>query len=189
MGVLEHAAKIVTRTTSMSDEARMSSANASRERRAGRVLLVLGCPANPDGSPRPPLARRLGRALELHRRFDRAPLVVSGGKVHGPVEAETMARWLVERGVPEALLRLEREARSTIDNVRLSLPLIELNATIHLVTEQFHMRRARILTERLARRPVVPEPVDDALRGWKRVHTAALERIKLARDLATLRTG
>lgn len=149
-------------------------------------MLVLGCPAHADGTPRPPLARRLERALALHQRFSAAPIVLSGGDVHGPVEADAMASWLVDRGVPASLLRLEREARCTLDNVRLSLPLIAAAARIHVVTERFHIRRARILIERVAGRAVIPEPVEDGLSGWPRWRTATLEQLKLARDLASL---
>jgi uncharacterized SAM-binding protein YcdF (DUF218 family) len=147
--------------------------------------LVFGCPAFPDGTPRPPLARRLQRALEVARRFPYAQLVLSGGAVLGPVEAEVMARWLEARGVASARLHLEPVARDTADNAWRGVAMAsELGAArITVVTERFHAWRAQAWVRLAVRKTELPASVDleaapDDLGPWRRVTRAVAERIK-----------
>jgi uncharacterized SAM-binding protein YcdF (DUF218 family) len=72
-------------------------------------------------------------------------VVVSGGRVSaGVVEADALATELERAGVPRSALLLERASRTTLDNARLTAPLLaEIGAhRIGLVSCDWHLARA-----------------------------------------------
>lgn len=58
-----------------------------------------------------------------------------------------MARWLVERGVLPQRIVVEDRSQNTRENARFTIPVLaDLDVrAVTLVTEAFHMRRARML--------------------------------------------
>jgi uncharacterized SAM-binding protein YcdF (DUF218 family) len=136
---------------------------------AGRVIAVFGCRVGDDGVPSPALERRLVRALLEAQRQPQALLLVSGGTVHGQVEARAMHRWLVEAGIAATRILVEPEARDTEENAAFTARLLagrELGEVL-LVTDRFHMRRSRLLLALALRRclshpvTVAPAPAAD----------------------------
>lgn len=90
-------------------------------------------------------ADRVVAAVYLWRagRLDR--LVLSGGLVEGMSEAELMARFAVDLGVPRAALLLEPDSRTTRENaegVAHVLRANRLGPEITLVTSALHLPRA-----------------------------------------------
>lgn len=78
-------------------------------------------------------------------------LIFSGGAVRGPeAEAVVLARYAVEQGYSGRIL-LETESRSTEENIRNSIPLLEDADEIAIVSNALHAERARGLLR--ARRP------------------------------------
>jgi len=78
-------------------------------------------------------------------------LIFSGGAVRGPEpEAEILARYAVAQGFPGRIL-LEAQSRSTEENIRNSIPLLEDAEEIAIVSNALHAERARGLLR--ARRP------------------------------------
>lgn len=164
--------------------------------RADHVVVVLGCAANPDGTPRPALQRRLDRALQELAADPRAVVVVTGGAVwNASSEAAAMKRYLVEHGVDPARVVLEDQARLTLENAELSAPLVQRIGAkkLTLVTERYHMNRSRKLFDSalaeagLAHVKVRESAAPDTLAGFDRLKKAVHELQALARDVVNQR--
>ncbi|MDT7800110.1 MAG: hypothetical protein QOI78_3543 [Actinomycetota bacterium] len=118
------------------------------------AIIVLGCGLAGDRVP-PLLAGRLDRAIRLYEREPARPLlVVSGGKGPGEsvTEAEAMHGYLRERGVPEDRIRLENQATTTEENLRLSaalLPQAGRAGRVLAVTSNYHVFRTAVECRRL----------------------------------------
>ena len=115
------------------------------------AILVFGAAVDRDGTPRGPLTRRLRRALVEAAADPGAMVIVSGGRVRGrPAEATIMRDWLVAEGLDAGRILLEPEARSTHENARHCADLIADRGfrRVTLVTERFHVLRARFLLAR-----------------------------------------
>lgn len=127
-----------------------------RKRTGHTAIVVLGAGV-PGGRVTPLLAGRLDRALKLYRRAaakGASPLVVASGG-QGPdepaSEAEVMANYLRERGIPDEALLEERESTSTWENLRLSSALLAergVTGRLLVVTSSYHVPRAAILSRR-----------------------------------------
>lgn len=124
--------------------------------RAGKVdyLIVLGAGIWPDGRPTLALTYRLDEAIHYYQ--DKGPLkiIVSGGQgVNEPFsEAQAMADYLMERGVPASDILIEDRSTSTMENFKFSRELLGKDVPkptrIIFITNDFHVLRSRILAER-----------------------------------------
>jgi uncharacterized SAM-binding protein YcdF (DUF218 family) len=158
---------------------------------SGTAIVVFGAAVSPTGVPLLPLIRRLRVAAQEAARAPDAMVIVSGGRVHGrPAEAPAMRDWLVAAGVAEGRIVLEPQAGSTLENARRCADIVASGRirTVMLVTERYHLRRARLLLCRaLARRRLRIElrvcAAADDLSARERLRTTAVEVLKLARDL------
>jgi len=159
------------------------------------AILVFGAAVDHDGTVRRPLARRLSRALAEAAADPAALVIVSGGSVDGrPAEAPIMRDWLVAQGLDPARILVEAEARSTAENARYCVDLVVAGGfrRITLVTERFHMLRARFflghaLTSRGLRVELRISEAPDHLGAFQRIATSVREVIKLAVDLGRRR--
>ncbi|OZB83837.1 YdcF family protein [Microbacterium sp. 13-71-7] len=116
---------------------------------AWRTVLVLGY-GNRGARANAVNRFRVRAALRTLRGEDDV-LVFSGGAVRGPEpEAEILARYAVAQGFPGRIL-LEAQSRSTEENIRNSIPLLEDAEEIAIVSNALHAERARGLLR--ARRP------------------------------------
>ena len=101
------------------------------------------------------LAARLDLALELyHRSGEQALLVVSGGQGDDETvsEAEAMARYLSEKGVPEEKILREDQSRSTEENLLNAMSLLSARGgagRLALVTSGYHLYRCLLIAKRL----------------------------------------
>ena len=119
------------------------------------VMIVLGCQVREDG-PSVLLRDRLEEALAYWEDHPDITIVVSGGQ--GPneptTEARAMADYLMEGGVAEDQLLLEEGSHNTNQNLRGSLAVLEEAGIdpsdgVILVSNGFHLTRARMLAERI----------------------------------------
>ncbi len=122
-------------------------------------------------------------AVELYRAGLAPRMVITG---HGPTGEEepewrSYLAYALEQGVPESAMLIERDARNTADNFRLSAELIGLEwgwesiGSMAVVSRPFHARRARMTARRF-----FPEKVelvmlspDDGVQAhdwWKSVY-------------------
>jgi uncharacterized SAM-binding protein YcdF (DUF218 family) len=104
------------------------------------AIVVLGAPLGRGGRVTDIVAERAAAAAALWRAGG-APLVCPTGRG----EADAIADLLVAAGVPEAALRVERDARNTYENALRSAALLAADdvRAVWLVTQPFHGRRAR----------------------------------------------
>jgi uncharacterized SAM-binding protein YcdF (DUF218 family) len=133
------------------------------------ALVVFGNKVERDGKPSPSLASRLDKALALYRE-GRAPwVIVSGGLgKEGWDEAEVMADYLAEGGIPRAAILIDRVGNNTYLTALHTASLAEEHhlRRFLLVSHFYHLPRARLMFQRL---------------GMQEVHLAHAERF-VARD-------
>ena len=126
--------------------------------RRADFVVVLGSGLAGDRVP-PLLAGRLERGLRayqtLARRRGASPVViVSGGKGSDEKisEAEAMARYLIERGLPEDQVVREDQSRTTEENLAFSQAIMARSVPGYrciIVTSNYHVFRAAIIARRL----------------------------------------
>lgn len=115
-------------------------------------VLVLGCKIRPDGSLYPLIRARVDRAIEfVNAQYQatgkRAVLIPSGGKGSDEpmAEAEAMARYMREQGVPEEYILPEDRSTTTRENMAFSRALIGKEAKAAFSTSSYHVYRGGIL--------------------------------------------
>jgi uncharacterized SAM-binding protein YcdF (DUF218 family) len=107
------------------------------------AIVVLGAPLGPGDALTPILAERVTAAAALWRAGG-GRLVLATGGITGRAtraEADVIAAALRDRGVPDVLT--ERASRTTLDNARMSRPVLEAHGarSLWIVTQPFHGRR------------------------------------------------
>lgn len=108
------------------------------------AVLVLGYPSREDGRPSGIQRLRVAAGVGAMRRHECERIVVSGGSVHTrPVEAATMAALAEQAGVPKTAIVVEDQARTTWENVSLSLPLLPEGDAILVASDALHAQRGR----------------------------------------------
>ena len=121
------------------------------------VGLVLGNTVNTDGTPSPRLRARLDKTLELYREGYFPTIIVSGGiGVEGYDEAKVMGDYLVSHGVPADQIIIDSEGINTYTSAKNTLQMIrESNKkSVFVISQYFHLPRARLALERLGISPV-----------------------------------
>ena len=135
------------------------------------AIVILGAAVWPDG-PSPTLRRRCahGAALFLAGRGDR--VVVCGGLGrHPPTEAEVMAGVLTGLGVPGDAIVLEDRSTNTAENLAFAKALLDpvTEPDILIVSDAFHLPRARLLGRRLGWQVAVSAPPVQGARAWPQI--------------------
>ena len=125
-------------------------------------LIVLGCAIRKDGTPTPLLRGRLDRALafaaEQEKRTGKAPIfVLSGGQGADECisEAESMRRYLADRGVPADRMILEDKSADTAENMAFSkekILAVNPEARIAFSTTNYHVFRSGLKARRVKMR-------------------------------------
>ena len=133
------------------------------------AIMVLGA-AQYDGRPSPQLAGRLDHAADLYADGVAPTIVVTGGNIPGDrfTEAEASAAYLIDEGVPEAVIVQVGEGNTTYDSVAAAVPVLETLGIdeVALVTDPYHALRARLITEELGLAVDVASVPDSVVRGW-----------------------
>lgn len=115
------------------------------------AVIVLGCAVN-GTVPTQPLAARLDKAVEYHKKNPNSYIIVSGGQGYQEKisEAECMYNYLAKRGVNADKIIKEQKATSTNENIIYSKELIRNLPDIKdicIITNDFHIFRAKRLAE------------------------------------------
>ena len=111
----------------------------------GDLALVFACAGNTESE------RRVARAAELWHQAVVPVLLMTGGGAKTPVEAELVAGWARDRGVPDERLLLEKASSNTFENAELSRRLLEEKGRLEehdrllLVTSSWHMLRVHAI--------------------------------------------
>lgn len=121
-----------------------------------RAMIILGCKVEESG-PTQMLKDRLNTALDYLNGLDSPiPVIVSGGQgLDEPeTEAAAIADYLSQAGYNEAYIYLEDNSHNTAENLGYSVALLEslsldpAEDEILIVSNGFHLTRARMLAER-----------------------------------------
>ncbi len=106
-------------------------------------VIVLGAQVL-NGKPSVVLQYRLDKAIEYLNDNPETICVVSGGKGKNEPyeEAYGMGRYLRENGIPKARLLFETESKTTEENLKNCRGMIPEDATVGIITNDFHMFRA-----------------------------------------------
>lgn len=146
--------------------------------RCARV--VLGFPARRDGRLHPIQKWRTEMAKRAFDSLGAERIVFSGGPSRGrPSEAETMAAYAMQLGVPATSVRTETKAMSTWQNIAFSLPIVEGFDRLAIVSDPLHAARGRRFVR--SQRPDLAAHLVSAgeyrllERPWLKVPTAVYE--------------
>lgn len=113
-----------------------------------RAVVVLGAGLRGE-TPSDLLCRRLDAAYEVYRQNPDILVVVTGGQGRGETipEGVAMARYLLQKGVPETQILVEDKSTSTEENLLFAQRLlaqqgVEKDQPVAVVTNAFHCYRA-----------------------------------------------
>ena len=157
------------------------------------AVLVLGAATVGPGVPGPALRRRLEYGVGLFFRRDARYLLVSGGIVGPPpAEAHVMGEMAVALGVDPGAVVLEDQARNTFENAVYAGRIMRRRGwrTVVLVTDGFHVRRARYVFSQLGLDvavEAVPRSPTTSRASWLRSYLD--ERLRLVRTAALFAIG
>ena len=114
------------------------------------VVVVLGSPAQPDGTPSFEERERVLEGVREMRRTHTAFLLLTGGAAHGPwVESDVMAQVATRAGVPETAILRERQATNTLQNVYYTRRLMQQRGwnSAEFVSSPSHTPRVALILE------------------------------------------
>jgi uncharacterized SAM-binding protein YcdF (DUF218 family) len=115
------------------------------------AIIVLGCPANPDGTPSVKQRERVDEGISEFRKHVAPRLIMTGGAAHNQfTEAEVMAHYAVENGVPAADVVAESRAQNTVQNAFYSIEIMKEHGwnSAEIVSSPSHLARASLIFER-----------------------------------------
>lgn len=112
-------------------------------------IIVLGAQVHAN-RPSTVLKYRLDRAIEYLEENPETICIVSGGQgANEPFpEAEGMADYMVRMGIPEERLILEKESTNTAENISNSMKFMDEDASVGIVTNNFHVFRGVLTAKR-----------------------------------------
>lgn len=112
-------------------------------------IIVLGAQVRADG-PSVVLSYRLQKATEYLKENPDTKCIVSGGQGSNEPESEAraMADYLIAMGISEDRILLEDKSTNTSQNLKFSSALLPDGASVGIVTNNFHVRRALYLAKR-----------------------------------------
>ena len=114
------------------------------------TLIVLGNPAETDGTPSPEQRERTLEGIREYKAGVAPHLIFTGGAAHNRfVEADVMRDLAVAQGVPTADVTVEDQAQNTIQNIYYSEQIMEAHhwKSAEVISSPSHLpRTALILT-------------------------------------------
>lgn len=114
------------------------------------VIIVLGSPANQDGTPSYVMKYRVEKAIDLFDQGCASRVLFTGGAVKNQfIEAEIMARYAGELGLPQNVILQEKHSTNTIENAKNSISIMlerKWNKAA-IVTSPYHTRRTMMIFE------------------------------------------
>lgn len=126
--------------------------NAPPDTNTNVTAVVLGCKCYGD-KPSKMLKKRLDTAADYLFSHPGVNCVVTGGQGddENSPESEVMKRYLVDKGVSEARIKMETESTSTFENIEYSMKIIEDNNyydSLVIITDRFHQLRASMICDK-----------------------------------------
>ncbi len=112
------------------------------------IIIVLGNPANPDGSPSEIMRQRVLKAVELFHSGRARYILFTGGAVYNSyVEADVMAQLAHSVGVPKSASVTDPKARNTYQNLFNAVEIMHKNRWFSalVVTSAYHVKRTTFI--------------------------------------------
>ncbi len=107
-------------------------------------VLVLGYPAESDGSSNDVQKIRVATGVRAYRAHICDRIVFSGAAVKNQiVEAKVMAQLAQGMGIQSSQIELESRARNTWENIKFSIPSLEKYDRILIASDSLHAQRGR----------------------------------------------
>lgn len=111
------------------------------------AIVVLGFELNSDGSMKEELIGRLTTAFDSAIQYPQAYLVMTGGGTaannRSVTEADSMANWMLEKGIEPERIIVENQSLSTLENASNSLRILEANypsvQKLAIVSSDYHV--------------------------------------------------
>lgn len=139
-------------------------------------IVVFAGGVGESGKPGQGYEERVQRAADLYRQGFSKHIIFSSGYTYLFKEPYIMKALAVSLGVPEGAIILEDKAKNTYENVLFSKELLLKNnwKRVLLVSSPYHMRRASLVFDKVAKEiKVIYVPVDQSL-FYLREHSAEL---------------
>jgi uncharacterized SAM-binding protein YcdF (DUF218 family) len=112
------------------------------------TLIVLGYPANADGTPSPEQRERTLEGVREYKAGVAAHIIMTGGSAHNQhVEADVMRKLAIEQGVPAAAVIAEGQALNTIQNIFYSERTMATNhwTSAEVISSASHLPRTDLI--------------------------------------------
>jgi uncharacterized SAM-binding protein YcdF (DUF218 family) len=116
------------------------------------VIIVLGCPANDDGTASPCQRQRALAGVQEYRSGVAPRILFTGGAAHNAfVESHGMTWLAVAQGVPARSILQEDAAINTVQNAQFSLRIMQANGwhSADVVALPSQLRRAALIFAKL----------------------------------------
>jgi uncharacterized SAM-binding protein YcdF (DUF218 family) len=133
------------------------------------AIIVLGYPANADGTPSPVERVRVIEGVREYRRGIAPALIMTGGAAHNQhIEADVMADFAVAQGVPAMAILREKQAHDTIQNAHYSMQLMRAHGwqSAEVVSSRSHLPRASLIFARFPLQYQMHGAPNPAEMGW-----------------------
>lgn len=113
-------------------------------------VIVLGAGLNGDQISTS-LRYRLEATIEYYQTSPDTIIIVSGGQGEGELitEAKAMKDYLLSNGIPEDKIIEEDQSTNTYENFRYSSQYLNPTDTVMIITNDFHMARAKLIASSL----------------------------------------
>ena len=112
------------------------------------TIIVLGTPANRDGTPSPEQRERTLEGVREYQAGVAPHIIMTGGPAHNKyVEAHVMATLAEQQGVPDPAVFEEDHAQNTIQNAYYSVKMMQAHGwhSAEVVSSPSHLRRASLI--------------------------------------------
>jgi len=112
------------------------------------TLIVLGNPANPDGSASPEQRERTLEGVREYKAGVADHLIMTGGAAHNQfVEARVMKELAIAQGVPADAITEEGQAQNTIQNIYYSKKIMAAQhwTSAEVISSPSHLPRAALI--------------------------------------------
>jgi uncharacterized SAM-binding protein YcdF (DUF218 family) len=114
------------------------------------TIIVLGTPANPDGSASPEQRERTLEGIREYKAGIAPHLIFTGAAAHNQfVEAHVMAKLALSQGVPPAAIIEEDHAQNTVQNIFYSRQIMSNSgwSSAEVVSSPSHLPRTALILE------------------------------------------
>lgn len=140
---------------------------------SNEYVVILGAKVKPGGIPSQSLKNRLDAAVDYLQKYPTVKAIVTGGQGadEDRTEASVMADYLIEHGIAEERVLLEDQSTTTYENLLFAKKLLPENtASITIISNDFHLKRATILARKLGlKADVVAAPTPKVVNTKSRI--------------------